>query len=287
METIASALAQDVAPAEILIGNDGSRSPRALEVLNRAAQYDRVRRIDFTWRGLAETRNRLLAECTTPLFAFVDADDVLNPNFISTSRAYLSANYDDAVRSVQGWYELFGTEVGRRGPVIYQHFSHALWNDLKNNMLGVTETFRDLGYNSALHSGEAEDWEFWLRYFRQGWHVRIIPQVLWRYRRHTGALSSRWSEAMSVGTARANAKVIGSAAAGSLPAHVWEFIGEYMYLGESFSHPNQERYFLRKPCKDQRKIEARLSSFHRRGTHHTFRQRAVLRVMRHLSKSLR
>jgi hypothetical protein len=253
-------------------------------VLREAAQRDKVRVVGLPWRGLAETRNRLLGECRTPLFAFLDADDLFAPGFIDTSRQYLGASFDEGVRSVQGWYELFGAQTGIRGPVIYQHFSHALWNDLKNNILGVTEVFRDLGYNPGLMAGEAEDWEFWLRYFRQGWQVRIVPQVLWRYRRHAGALSARWSEAMSLGTARANARVFGLAAAGGIPAHVWDFIGEYMYLGETFFHhgaaaPPGEH-------KDLRKIESRLFSFHRRGSPMTLRQRTAVRLMRHLSRSL-
>jgi len=288
LDTIDSIQAQDVEADEIVVGDDGSRSESAMAVLREAAQRPGVRVVHFPWRGLADTRNRLLRECRTPLFAFVDADDLLQPNFISESRQYLSANFDEGVRCVQGWYELFGTQTGVRGPVIYQHFSHALWNDLKNTVLGTTEVFRDLGYNAELMGGEAEDWEFWLRYFRQGWQVRIIPAVLWRYRRHRSALSSRWSEAMSLGTARANARILGSAGAGSIPSHVWEFVGEFMYLGESFFDPQPggpSVYPTRH--KDLRKIESRVSSFSRAGMPLNFRQRAAVRIMRHLSRSLR
>ena len=283
LDVIDSVDAQTAGATEIVIGDDGSRSEAANAVLKAAAQRPGVRVVHFPWRGLADTRNRLLQECRTPLFAFVDADDLLQPNFIARSREYLNANFDDGVRCVQGWYELFGTQSGVRGPVIYQHFSHALWNDLKNTVLGVTEVFRDLGYDAELKAGEAEDWEFWLRYFRQGWQVRIIPEVIWRYRRHQHALSARWSEAMSLGTARANARILGSAGAGNIPPHVWEFVGEYMYLGESFfdQHLSGNRY------KDLSKIATRVSSFSRAGRPLNFRQRAAVRIMRHLSRSLR
>ena len=283
LDVIDSVHAQTVEAAEIVVGDDGSRSEAAKAILRSAAQRPGVRVVHFPWRGLADTRNRLLQECRTPLFAFVDADDLLQPNFIARSREYLSANFDDGVRCVQGWYELFGTQSGVRGPVIYQHFSHALWNDLKNTVLGVTEVFRDLGYDAELMGGEAEDWEFWLRYFRQGWQVRIIPEVLWRYRRHQHALSAHWSEAMSLGTARANARILGSGGAGSIPPHVWEFVGEYMYLGESFfgQHVGGSRH------KDLSKIATRVSSFSRAGQPLNFRQRAAVRIMRHLSRSLR
>lgn len=283
LDVIDSVHAQTVDAAEIVVGDDGSRSEAARAVLKAAAQRSGVRVVHFPWRGLADTRNRLLKECRSPLFAFVDADDLLQPNFIARSREYLSANFDDGVRCVQGWYELFGTQTGVRGPVIYQHFSHALWNDLKNTVLGTTEVFRDLGYDAELMAGEAEDWEFWLRYFRKGWQVRIIPEVLWRYRRHQRALSAQWSEAMSLGTARANARILGSAGAESIPPHVWEFVGEYMYLGESFfdQRLGGNRY------KDLSKIATRVSSFSRAGRPLNFRQRTAVRIMRHLSRSLR
>jgi len=283
LDVIDSVHAQTVDAAEIVVGDDGSRTGAAREVLKAAAQRPGVRVVHFPWRGLADTRNRLLKECRTPLFTFVDADDLLQPNFIARSREYLSANFDDGVRCVQGWYELFGTQTGVRGPVIYQHFSHTLWNDLKNTVLGTTEVFRDLGYDAELMAGEAEDWEFWLRYFRQGWQVRIIPEVLWRYRRHQRALSAQWSEAMSLGTARANARILGSSGAGNIPPHVWDFIGEYMYLGETFfdQHLGGNRY------KDLSKIATRVSSFSRAGRPLNFRQRAAVRIMRHLSRSLR
>ncbi|MDH4981180.1 glycosyltransferase [Hyphomicrobium sp. D-2] len=288
LETIESIHRQDVQAADIVVGDDGSRSSAAQATLNAAVQMKGVRVIHLPWRGLAATRNRLLEACRTPLFAFVDADDLLEPRFIAASREALSANYDEGTRCVHGWYELFGTQSGIRGPCIYQHFSHGLWNDLKNTVLGVTEVFRDIGYNSELVGGEAEDWEFWLRYFRQSWQVRVVPEVLWRYRRHSEALSARWSEAMSLGTARANARVFGAMRADSIPPHVWEFIGEYMYLGESFfaDQPCERTAHLNR-SKDLRKIETRVASFARAGAPLNLKQRAAVRIMRHLSRSLR
>lgn len=291
-ETIASIHSQSAAPKRIIVGNDGSKGESALAILERVAELPRVTVVDFDWRGLAETRNRLLRACDTRLFAFVDADDLLMPEFIEASVRTLEATYAQGVRSVQGWYELFGSQSGVRGPVIFQHFSHALWNDMKNNHVGVTEVFRDLQYNGGLNQGEAEDWELWLRYFHAGWETRIIPEVLWRYRRHPSAMSSRWSEAMSVGTARANAKVMRSLLAERPLDHVWEFIGEYMYLGETFFNsfsPAADAPPRRQSINyaSMSKLERRLMGFMHRGAPPTLTQRIAIRLMRSLARTLK
>lgn len=291
LETIESIRAQSAPPQTIIVGNDGSDDADSLELLDKVATIPEVEVVNFDWGGLAETRNRLLQVCKSEIFAFVDADDVLMPRFVEKSVDYMSANYDSGVRSVQGWYELFGVQTGTRGPVVYQHFSHSLWNDLKNNHLGVTQVFRDLRYNAQLMGGEAEDWELWLRYFQAGWEVRVIPEVLWRYRRHPRALSSRWSEAMSVGTARANAGVLRSNLSQRRADHVWEFIGEYMYLGETF-YNSLSNARAEAPCalpshKSLSKLERRLVNFNSRGVAPSFRQKVAIRLMRHLARSLK
>ncbi len=290
LETIGSALSQSETPAKIIVGNDGSSKPESLDVLRQAATYDNVSVIDFNWRGLAETRNRLLAVCDTPLFAFVDADDLICPDFVGVSRRYLQNNFSENVRSVQGWYEMFGSETGVRAPTVFQHFSHYVWNDLKNNHMGHTEAFRGLKYNGGLTRGEAEDWEFWLRYFKAGYETRVIPQVLWRYRRHPAAMSVKWSQEMSVGTARANSRVLSDylATATRSTEHIWEFIGDYLYLGEVFFRdlPPGGSY-AGNGSQRVAKIQRSLSEFQRSGRALSRKQRLALSLMRSLSHSFK
>ena len=287
LETVQSVLHQSEIPAKIIVGNDGSSKPQSLDVLKKAASYENVSVVNFNWRGLAETRNRLLAVCDTPLFAFVDADDLICPDFVAVSRRYLQDNFAENVRSVQGWYEMFGSETGVRAPTVFQHFSHFVWNDLKNNHMGHTESFQGLKYNSGLTRGEAEDWEFWLRYFKAGYETRVIPQVLWRYRRHPGAMSVKWSQEMSVGTARANSRVLSEylATATRSTEHIWEFIGDYLYLGEVFFSGSPPGGFAGNGSMRVAKIQRSLSEFQRRGRPPSRKQRLALSLMRSLSHS--
>jgi len=290
LDTIESALNQSEMPAKIIVGNDGSSKPSSLAILKEAAAYKNVSVIDLNWRGLAETRNRLLDACDTPLFAFVDADDLLLRDFIAVSRKYLQSNFSENVRSVQGWYEMFGSESGVRAPTVFQHFSHFVWNDLKNNHMGYTESFQELRYNSGLTRGEAEDWEFWLRYFKAGYETRVIPEVLWRYRRHPAAMSVKWSQEMSVGTARANVKILSEylATATRSTEHIWEFIGDYLYLGEVFFRDlPAEGSYAGSGSRRVARIQRSLAEFQRSGRALSRKQRLALSLMRSLAKTFK
>lgn len=78
-ETIESILAQTVPVAEILLIDDGS-TDRTAEIAERMG----VRVIRQTNVGLAANRNRCVRESTQPWIAFIDSDDIWEPNKIET-----------------------------------------------------------------------------------------------------------------------------------------------------------------------------------------------------------
>lgn len=283
LDAVESANTQTIKPASILVGNDGSQSSSSRIILEKVGLLPNVRVINWPWKGLSSTRNRLLDECPTPYFVFLDSDDLLDPHFIEYTLTYLLNNETEKVAAVQTWYEHFGTETGVRAPVIYQHHSHLLWNDLKNTLAGRTEVFRSVRYCSELQSGEAEDWEFWLRFFLRGWNIRVVPKVLWKYRRHSAALSYTWSEAQAVGTARAISKVMKEHIIRSQDPRLLEFIAEYMYMGEklfqNFPIQRVDDVNLRKSLK-------RLERFRDSGQKMKFKHRMALRLLRALTHLL-
>lgn len=290
-ETIASVKAQSLPNVGIIIGNDGTNSDDSLVVLRRIGNIPGVQVIDMEWKGLAATRNRLLDVCKTSSFAFMDADDLMEATFIEDSVAILKREFDQGVRSVQGWYELFGEASGWRAPVIFDHYSHFVWNDLKNNIVGDTETFRRIRYNETLRRGEAEDWNFWLRYFLEGWKVRVAPKVLWRYRRHPAAMSFHWGQEMAVGTARANSEVLREYLAGNPTDDVFEFLGDYLYVGERFFDgiPRSVTVLDKSHVSTNRsveKIQRRIAEYTPQKGGPTMRERALLRTIRWLSRQL-
>src|SRR5581483_1059034 len=79
--TVRSALAQSFADFEILVVDDGSSD----ESLARLSHIDdpRLKVIRQQNAGVGAARNRALAEATAPFVAFLDADDLWNPEHLS------------------------------------------------------------------------------------------------------------------------------------------------------------------------------------------------------------
>ena len=73
----------DLGAAEVLVVDNASpQPPDAL-----APQFPRVRFLTETEPGAAPTRNRGVAESTAPLLAFLDADCVPDPDWLTVARA--------------------------------------------------------------------------------------------------------------------------------------------------------------------------------------------------------
>ena len=86
-----SALAQDHRDLEILVVNDGSPLPDAPELLLRQRRKDpRVRVLDKRNGGLSSARNHGVAHATGELVLFLDADNVLCPDYARTAATVLA-----------------------------------------------------------------------------------------------------------------------------------------------------------------------------------------------------
>ena len=82
-ESLESILRQSYSDFEILVINDGS-TDGGRDYL-RSVRDPRLRVVDQENRGLAATRNRMLAEASTPWLARHDADDVAYPHRLARS----------------------------------------------------------------------------------------------------------------------------------------------------------------------------------------------------------
>ena len=89
-----SLLAQTGIPLEILLVDDGSTEPATVTTLNAAATGEHVRLIRQENRGVSAARNRGLTAMTGDFFAFVDADDTLEPGFLSEAVAAFGPHTD-------------------------------------------------------------------------------------------------------------------------------------------------------------------------------------------------
>jgi glycosyltransferase involved in cell wall biosynthesis len=79
---IESALAQDYQPIDVLVVNDGSTDQTGIIAASFESQG--VRLINQPNQGLAAARNTGIANTTSDLLLFLDADDFLEPHAVST-----------------------------------------------------------------------------------------------------------------------------------------------------------------------------------------------------------
>jgi glycosyltransferase involved in cell wall biosynthesis len=92
-EALESVRAQTLAPAEIVVVDDGSPD----DVAGAAAGFENVRVVRQENRGLSGARNRGLAETTAPFVLFLDSDDTLRPHALETLRAWMTDHPDAAL----------------------------------------------------------------------------------------------------------------------------------------------------------------------------------------------
>lgn len=85
LKTLQTVLMQDLLPHEILVVNDGSTD--GSEELVASFKHPLVRLIHQPNSGVSMARNRGIQEAATDWIAFLDADDVWEPTYLSTIQA--------------------------------------------------------------------------------------------------------------------------------------------------------------------------------------------------------
>ena len=89
-DTLSSALKQTYPSFEIIVVNDGSTDD-TLNILNRYNDL-RIRIINQANQGLSAARNRGLDESNGKYICFIDADDILEPDYLSKLYACIQTN---------------------------------------------------------------------------------------------------------------------------------------------------------------------------------------------------
>jgi glycosyltransferase involved in cell wall biosynthesis len=97
LEAVESMLAQARLPDEIVIVDDGSTDGSADLVEQRYGRHPLVRLVRQTNRGVSAARNAAIAATTSPLLAFLDADDRWLPQKLEKQAALMEAKADCAI----------------------------------------------------------------------------------------------------------------------------------------------------------------------------------------------
>jgi glycosyltransferase involved in cell wall biosynthesis len=194
-ETVESVLRQTWPAFELLIVDDGS-TDHTLDVVRAAAGGDaRVRSFNSPHAGPAVARNVGLQHANGEFFALLDSDDVWDPRYLSEQLALLRRQPEISIVSAN--------VVSRGGPLDGTPFwpitsgTHELRTHepiAQENAVSVFAVFRRavverVGGFDPTFTGN-EDYEFWLRAMNAGFRVLQNREVLGRYRRRPGSVSS-------------------------------------------------------------------------------------------------
>lgn len=169
-EAIDSALAQSVAPFEVVVIDDGSTDTSAA-IAN--AYGGIVRCISQANGGLSVARNSGLAATTGELIAFLDADDAWPADSLALRLGYLRAN--PGIDAVVGSVVQFQDATGEEQPPAP--------GALAGNMLAWRAVFDRVGlFDPQFRVGEFVDWHARAR--QCGIQFGAIPDVVLRRRLH-------------------------------------------------------------------------------------------------------
>ena len=192
---------------EIICVNDGSKD-RSLDVLHAfSAQEPRLKFIDQPNAGVAEVRNRLLQAARGKYVAFVDADDVIAPDYLA--KLYQAAQENKAVIAKCFFKELSADgsilQKARCGRLFYQEPTTQL---LSRYVCGYHDSVvwgklfrRDFieEKNLAFTPGRvAEDLPFVVQAFMEAPCITYVREALYFYRKGLSASITANSARMAV-----------------------------------------------------------------------------------------
>ncbi|MGG4034634.1 glycosyltransferase [Paenibacillus cisolokensis] len=191
-ETMESALNVDYKPTEIVIVNDGSTDKYSLEVLEKYRNRSpHIKVVDIANKGLANARNVGAQYAKGEFIAFLDADDLIEPEFYSRAIALL--NQYENVSFVYSWLRYFGNSSN-----VWPTFNTEFPYFLASNMLAAfvvvrRQDFINFGLNKIAMEYGMEDYEGWISMCAHGCLGISIPEPLVKYRVRSDSMSRQFN----------------------------------------------------------------------------------------------
>jgi glycogen synthase len=187
-ETLNSILATAYTPREVVIVNDGSTDLQSIAVLADIERHHAavVRVVHTRNQGLASARNIGAEAAHGEFLAFVDADDLVEPDFFSRAVDVLQqyANVD----VVYSWLRYFGENSdlwptwNMEAPYLLGHNMAAILAVLRRS------TFLSTARHKPHFEYNFEDFETWVTLLEAGGVGVSLPYPLARYRVRPGSL---------------------------------------------------------------------------------------------------
>lgn len=152
-------------------------------------------------RGLSAMRNegvRRALEIWPDLdaVAFVDGDDRVFARFVARGLDRLAEHGGQPTRDggrvgwiYEDWHQ-FGTPEALHAPAPFQPLFALAACQHTPGCFCLAQMFRDgVWFDETRRGGDAEDWQFWVNAYAQGWRGRHVPAIGFRYRSRLGGLA--------------------------------------------------------------------------------------------------
>lgn len=187
-ETIASVERQNYPNIEIIVVDDGSDTDDASYLAEFLRSKPDIRYTIQKNQGVAAARNHAARLATGEYFLFLDADDVILPDYVGECIRILEHNPDCKLVYSRG--ELFGAKNGEWHLPSYEGIKSLL----SGNKFPIAAMHRAADFQALQGFDEAfpthEDWDFWIRLLQHdidNTQAHRINRVLFKYRkRHNG-----------------------------------------------------------------------------------------------------
>lgn len=193
-ETLESVFAQTFGPFEVIVINDGSPDSdeleRQVEPFRDRIVYGRQENL-----GASQARNSAICLSRAPIVAFLDGDDIWEPNFLESQIAFMESNkldmvYCDAHLFGQELFEgdLFSRTSPSSGAVTTESLISATCNVitsgtvLRRSALEKTNLF-------DVELPRMQDFDLWYRVAKHGFRIGYQTLPLVRYRVRLDSLS--------------------------------------------------------------------------------------------------
>lgn len=179
-DAVKSVLNSTYEQVEIIVVDDGSTDSKTKKVLDRLEKKSQVKVFTKVNEGLAKARNYGAAKATGKYLAFLDADDMLEADFLEKTVAVLE-HYDN-VHFVSAWLSYFGNARGG-WPTFNPEPPYLLVHNMVSCAIVVDRhSFLLYGKNDDRLVYGMEDWDMVMSLVSHGCYGVVLPEFLIRYR---------------------------------------------------------------------------------------------------------
>lgn len=181
-KAVKAALGQTYENKELIVIDDGSDRSTRMILEKLEPNIDKL--ILQENMGVVKARNNAINRAEGEYILTWDADDFFEAGFLE--KAVMILEEDERVGMVTCWTRIIdenNKQTDLMKPSGARAHNAILHNNATGSLLYRKECWSQVnGYDDHLSNGN-EDWEFNVSVCSKGWEVRVIPEVLFNYRR--------------------------------------------------------------------------------------------------------